>query len=367
MIVPSVDLGAQYVSIQEDLDRAIQGVLGSGRFVLGPNVSALEQEISAFLGARQAIGVGSGTDALELSLLALGLGAGDEVIVPAFSFFATAEAVMRIGATPVFADILPDTYCMDPQDAARKVTPRTRALIPVHLYGHPADMRAIQALAYEHELSVVEDNAQACGARLGDVRTGSIGDLGCLSFYPTKNLGCFGDGGMVLTSDENLAERVQMLGNHGSRTKYLPEFAGTNSRLDEIQAAVLRVKLRHLERWNDRRLEVASIYLDQLSGLSATLPIIAENCSHVFNLFVIRVQEREAVRACLEAGGVASAVYYPVPLPFTAACRHLGYTVGSFPTAERTSREVLAIPMFPEITDGQVDQVVSAVRAALTR
>ena len=189
MIVPSVDLGAQYVSIQEDLDRAIQGVLGSGRFVLGPNVSALEQEISAFLGARQAIGVGSGTDALELSLLALGLGAGDEVIVPAFSFFATAEAVMRIGATPVFADILPDTYCMDPQDAARKVTPRTRALIPVHLYGHPADMRAIQALAYEHELSVVEDNAQACGARLGDVRTGSIGDLGCLSFYPTKNLG----------------------------------------------------------------------------------------------------------------------------------------------------------------------------------
>lgn len=366
-MVPLLDLKARYASIRDEVDPAVLEVLGSGQFILGPKVSALEAEVAALLRSRHAIGVASGTDALELCLLGLGVGQGDEVIVPAFSFFATAEAVMRVGGTPVFADILPDTYCVDPADASRKVTSRTRALIPVHLYGHPADMGSICELAREHGLSVLEDNAQAFGARYGNTPTGGIGDAGCMSFYPTKNLGAYGDGGMVVTNDDHLADRVRMLGNHGTKTKYQPQFVGTNSRLDEVQAAVLQVMLRHLDGWNARRRQIAANYEESLSGLPVTLPVIAQDCSHTFCLYTVRVQERDDVQMLLAERGVASAVHYPIPLPLTAACRHLGYSAGDFPEAERASREALAIPIFPEMSDEQVELVASSMSAALTR
>lgn len=360
MQIPLGDLVTEYRSIQSEIDAAIRRVLESGQFILGPNVRALEQEVASYLGVPLAVGVGSGTDALVLALRALGIGPGDEVIVPAYTFFATAEAVMLAGARPVFVDVEPDSYCLDTRQISFRLTPRTRAIIPVHLFGHPAAMDRITKIAGASGLKIIEDNAQAFGAEYKGRKTGSLGDAGCLSFFPSKNLAGYGDGGMVVCHEAGVAERVRMLRTHGWRKKYLPEMTGYNSRLDELQAAVLRVKLRHVDRWNQRRAELARRY----EGLAASgfgLPPQTRGVRHVYHLYVIRTAQRESVQARLSEQGIASAVYYPRALHLLDPFRSLGYREGDFPVAEAASRETLAIPLHPHMTEEQVDRVLSAL------
>lgn len=365
MTIPLIDLVAQYRAIQPKIDQAIRQVLESGQFILGPNVAALEEEAAGYLGVKHAVGVASGTDALVLALRALRIGPGDEVIVPAYTFFATAEAVMLVGAKPVFVDIEADTCCLNVRQVAERLTTRTKAVIPVHLYGHPADMTALLDLARSHGLKVIEDNAQAFGAECGGCKTGSLGDVGCLSFFPSKNLGAYGDGGMVVTDDGEVAEGVRMLRTHGWRKRYHPELMGYNSRLDELQAAILRVKLRHVDEWNERRRHLARRYGDQLSGLGLGVPYEAPHARHVYHLYVIRVKERDRVRRCLKDAGIACAVYYPQPLHLTEPCRPLGYPEGSFPEAEQASQEMLAIPLYPEMSEEQLQEVVARLNCAM--
>lgn len=366
MKIPLIDLAAQYRAIQPEIDTAIRQVLESGQFILGPTVAALEQEMAAYVGTKHAIGVASGTDALVLGLRALGVGAGDEVIVPTYTFFASAEAVMLVGATPVFVDIEAETYCIDVQQVAARITPRTKAIMPVHLYGHPVDMAPLQELARTHNLKLIEDNAQALGATYAGHKTGSLGDVGCISFFPSKNLGGFGDGGMVVTNDDEVAQKVRMLRTHGWRKKYYPEMLGYNSRLDTLQAAILRVKLRYLDKWNERRREFAQLYTDQLAHLNIGLPCERPHARHVYHLYIIQVNEREYIQQYLQERGVASAVYYPQPLHQTAPCQHLMAQPQQFPIAEQASRETLALPLYPEMSEEQVQYVVAVVQHALT-
>lgn len=366
MKVPLIDLVAQYHSIRGEIEHAIRGVLESGAFILGPNVAVLEAEVAAYLGVRYGVGVASGTDALLLTLRAYGIGPGDEVIVPAYTFFATAEVVSQVGATPVFVDIDPKTYCLDVTQIEGKITPRTRAIIPVHLYSHPADMAPILELARRQGLKVVEDNAQAFGAEYRGRKTGSFGDAACLSFFPSKTLGGYGDGGMVVTDDPVLAETVRKLRTHGWRTKYQPEVIGYNSRLDELQAAILRVKLRYLDGWNKRRREIAEQYRGLLAGSGVELPWEAPYARHVYHLYIVRLKERKAVQYHLKSLGIASAIYYPLPLHLVEPYRRGGYGPGAFPEAERAAQETLAIPVYGEMTDDQIEAVASAVRDALT-
>ena len=365
MSIPLIDLVAQYRTIQPEIDEAIRQVMGSGRFILGPNVAALEQEVAAYLGVKHAVGIASGTDALVLALRALGIGPGDEVIVPTYTFFATAEAVMLVGAAPVFVDIEPETCCLDVRQVAERITAQTKAIIPVHLYGHPADMTPLLELTQAYGVKVIEDNAQAFGAEYGGRKTASLGDVGCLSFFPSKNLGAYGDGGMVVANDGEAAERVRMLRTHGWRKKYYPEVTGYNSRLDELQAAILRVKLRHVDGWNERRRDLARQYTEQLSSLGVGVPYDAPYATHVYHLYVIRVKGRDRVQRYLKEAGIASGVYYPQPLHLTEPCRPLGYEEGGFPVAEQASQETLAIPLYPEMSDEQLHSVVVALERAL--
>jgi dTDP-4-amino-4,6-dideoxygalactose transaminase len=365
-MIPLVDLVAQYHDIQPEIDAAVREVLESGHFILGPNVAALEAEIAAYLGVEYAVGVASGTDALVLALRALRIGRSDEVIVPAYSFFATAGAVLTVGARPVFVDIDPHTYCLNVQQVAEKITPATRAVIPVHLYGHPADMAPLIELAKSHGLSLIEDNAQAIGAVYHGSKTGGLGDIACLSFFPSKNLGGYGDAGMVVTRHPELAERVRQLRTHGWKKKYYPEELGYNSRLDELQAAILRVKLRHLEAWNEIRRGLAEAYRQRLSGLPISLPIEAPGCRHVYHVFVIRVGNRNQVQAALRAQGIASEIYYPQPLHLTQPCHELGHHPGDFPVAEQASLQTLAIPLYPELDADRQEQVVRALQSLST-
>lgn len=364
MTIPLVDLVAQYHAIQAEIDAAIRDVLERGVFILGPSVAALEAEIAAYLGARYAVGVASGTDALVLTLRALGIGRGDEVLVPAYTFFATAEAVSLCGAHPVFVDVDPQTYGLQPTQLEARVTSRTRAIVPVHLYGHPVDMDPVLAFAAPRGLKVVEDNAQAIGATYRGRKTGTLGDAGCLSFFPSKNLGAYGDGGMVVTNDMALAETVRRLRTHGWEHKYYPETIGTNSRLDELQAAVLRVKLRHLERWTEARRRIAQRYRELLNGEVVGLPHEASYATHVYHLFVIRVAAREAVRRWLAELGIASAVYYPLPVHRLSPYRE-HVPEGACPEADRAAEETLAIPLYPEMTDDVVRTVAAAVGEAV--
>ena len=365
MKIPLIDVAAQYRNIRDEIDRAIHEVLDSGTFILGPNVAAFEREVAAYLGVSHAVGVASGTDALLLTLRAYGIGPEDEVIVPAYTFFATAEAVSQCGATPVFVDIDPKTYCIDVSQVEARITPRTKAIIPVHLYGHPADMSTILDIAKRRRLKIVEDNAQAMGAECKGRKTGSLGDAGCLSFFPSKNLGGYGDGGMVVTDDPALDETVRKLRTHGWRTKYHPEMIGFNSRLDELQAAVLRVKLRHLDGWNARRREVAVTYRSLLADSGIALPWEAPYAKHVYHLYIVRVKERHAVQEHLRTLGIASGIYYPLPLHLVEAYRHLGYAPGTFPEAERAAQETLAIPLYPEMEDDEIEAVAAGVKEAL--
>jgi len=361
--VPFVDLAAQYRDLAHEMRPALDDVLGSTHFILGETVSRFEQEFAAWLGAKHAVGVGTGLDALRLALLGSGIGTGDEVIIPANTFIATAFAVSAVGARPVPVDCLEETHQIDPARIPAAITSRTKAIIPVHLYGHPADMDRIGPIARSHGLAVIEDAAQAHGARLHGRACGTFGQAGCFSFYPAKNLGAYGDGGCVVTDDAALAERLRRLRNYGQQAKNEHVLVGGNSRLDSMQAAVLRVKLRHLDAWNARRAAHAARYAALLPGDGLVLPTTQPGATHVFHLFVLRTRAREALRAHLEQAGIETGVHYPVPPHLQPAYAGLGYGPGSFPVAERLAREVMSLPMFPELTEDQLQRVASAIRS----
>ena len=361
-MIPLVDLTAQYHSMKEEIDAAVHATLESGHFILGPTVAGFEESIAAYLGVEHAIGLASGTDALVLALRALDIGAGDEVIIPAYTFFATAGTVMSVGATPVFVDIDPISYQIDAAQIQKRITAKTKAIIPVHLYGHPTDMDPILELARTHALKVIEDNAQAFGSTYRGRKTGTMGDIGCLSFFPTKNLGAYGDGGMVVTNDAALAERMRMLRTHGWKKKYYSEEVGYNSRLDALQAAILQAKLPYVDTWNDRRRALAHRYRERLAPLGVTVPVECEWGRHVYHLYIIRSEQRPELQAFLKEKGIASEVYYPLPPHLSRPCQRLGYREGDFPHAEQASQETLALPLYPELTFEQQDQVIAAVQ-----
>jgi dTDP-4-amino-4,6-dideoxygalactose transaminase len=365
--VPALDLKAQYQSIRIEIDAVVRRVIESQYFILGPDVSDFEADAAAYCGARHAVGCASGSDALLLPLMALGIGPGDEVVTTPYSFFATAGAVWRTGARPVFVDIEPDTYNIDPSKLEAAITPRTRAIIPVHLYGQTADMDPINAIAARHGISVLEDAAQAIGARYGDRRAGTLGHSAAFSFYPSKNLGGFGDAGMVTTDDMALAKQVARLRVHGMEPKYHHHEVGFNSRIDALQAAVLRVKLRHLDTWTEGRRDVAARYraLFGEDGLDAavTLPIEREGYYHVYNQFVVRVPSasRDSLRAHLTTRKIGTEIYYPIPLHLQVCFASLGHKPGDFPISEAAALETIALPMYPELTDEALRHVVSSI------
>jgi dTDP-4-amino-4,6-dideoxygalactose transaminase len=361
-----LDLKAQYASIRDEVRSAIDRVLESQQFILGPEVESLEREIAGYCACSYGTGVSSGTDALLVALMAIDLKPGDEVITTPYSFFATAGAIARLGAKPVFADIDRKTYNIDPAEIEAKISERTRAIIPVHLFGQMADMPAIAEIAYRHSLYVIEDAAQAIGAEWHGRRAGSIGHFGCLSFYPSKNLGGFGDGGMVLTNDRHLAERVRLLRNHGFHKKYHSEILGGNFRLDELQAAVLRVKLKYLDVWTEGRRRNAAFYRESLvkSG-SVELPHESPNSRHIYNQFVIRSMRRDELMAHLKNQGIGCEIYYPEPLHLQSCFRDLGFKNGDFPASETASSESLALPIYPELTLEMIRTVVRAISNSL--
>jgi dTDP-4-amino-4,6-dideoxygalactose transaminase len=361
--IPILDLRAQYHSIKREVDTAVGGVLESGSFILGPNVKALEQEIARICGCGHGIGMASGTDALRLALDALQIGPGDEVITTPFTFVATANTVSRAGATPVFVDIDPRTFNIDPTRIEAAITKRTRAIVPVHLYGQPCDMKPIMELADAHRLAVIEDSAQAIGATYDGQPVSSFGVIGCFSFYPTKNLGAYGDAGMAVTCSDEIASLLDVLRRHGGRVKYYHERIGYNSRLDEMQAAILRVKLRHLDEWTSARRRVAARYDELLAGTPVATPYQAPNIKHVFHQYTIRTPRRDELEIFLRGKGIGTMIYYPVPLHLQQIYAGLGLGPGSLPEAERAAQEVLSLPIYPELTDGQIEEVAAAIRA----
>ena len=367
--VPLLDLQAQYAPLREDILAAVTSVCDSQRFILGPEVSALESELAALIGVDHAVGVSSGTDALLLALMALDVGPGDEVVTTTYSFFATAGAIVRLGARPVLVDIDPVTYNIDPTAMEAAITPRTKALLPVHLYGLCADMDAILAVAQRHGVPVIEDAAQAIGATYRGRGAGSMGAVGCFSFFPSKNLGAFGDAGLVTTNDAALAARARLLRVHGMEPKYYHHVVGGNFRIDALQAAVLRVKAPHLAGWTAGRRTNAARYVDLFHecGLAdrVTLPTIPEGRGHIFNQFVVRLPHRDAVKAALDAQQIGNEIYYPVPFHQQPCFANLGYAAGAFPHAERAASETLALPVYAELTAVQQARVVRAIADAL--
>ncbi|HEX5556456.1 MAG TPA: DegT/DnrJ/EryC1/StrS family aminotransferase [Gaiellales bacterium] len=364
MPVPLMDIRGQYADLLDEVKRSVCEVIDSGRFILGPNMRALEEEIAAATGAGHAVAVGNGTDALVLSLEALGIGAGDEVITTAYTFYATAEAIARVGAAPVFADIDPVTFNLDPRAAEAAVTERTRAIVAVHLYGGPADMPGLREVAGRHGLALIEDAAQAFGAAVNRRGAGSLGDLATFSFFPTKNFPAFGDAGMVVSGSADLAERVRLLRFHGSREKRRFELVGTNSRMDEIQAAVLRRFLPEVAGWNAGRRAAADRYRALGLGDLVELPSEAPGARHVYHLYVVRAAARNDLARALSEAGIGCRAYYDVPLHLQPVFAHLGYRRGDLPETERASDEGLALPMFPTLDEAAQTEVVAAVRAA---
>jgi dTDP-4-amino-4,6-dideoxygalactose transaminase len=366
MRVPAADLRAQHVTLRDELIAAFERVLDSSGFVNGPEVAAFERDFAAYCEVAHALGVANGTDALMLALRALGVGVGDRVAVPAFTFAATAEAVYHVGARPLLVDIDPQTFTLDPE-ALRRAThahANVRAIIAVHLYGQPAAMDDIRAVASELGAAVIEDAAQAHGARYRGRRTGGLGAIACFSFYPTKNLGALGDAGAVTTNDVQLAARITQLRDHGQDGKYIHSVVGFNSRLDGIQAAALRVKLRYVDRWNARRQALAALYRTGLRDVPGiTPPVVAADREHVYHLFVVRCRERDRLRKHLDAVGISTGVHYPLPLHLQAAFADLGHQTGDFPAAEAAAREVLALPLYPELSEEAVAGVCGAVRS----
>jgi len=362
MNVPELALTRQYVEIAEEAEQAFAQVLSTQRFASGPRVAELEERLASYCQTRFAVGVASGTDALLVALLTLGVGPGDEVITSPFTFFATAGAIHRVGARPVFVDIRADTFNLNPELVPAAVTERTRALLPVHLYGQVADMDPLLALARGRDLPVIEDAAQAVGATYRGRRAGSFGRAACLSFYPTKNLGAYGEAGMLLTSEGAVADRARLLRNHGMTQQYLHHCVGFNSRMDELQAAILLVKLRHLEVWNGARRERAATYAKLLAGVPEVVPpAVDPRCEHIFHQYVIRAPRRDALLAHLRGHGVGARVFYPFPLHLQPCFAGLGYREGDFPEAERAAREVLALPLYPELQTEEQEYVVETL------
>lgn len=371
MQVPLLDLAAQYAPIRDAVVEAVTRVVDTQKFILGPEVEAFEAEAAAYLGAKHAIGVTSGTDALLVAMMALEIGAGDEVIVPTYSFFATAGCVSRLGATPVLVDIDPVTYNLDVEAVRRAITPRTKAIIPVHLYGQAAEMTELLALACAHGLQVIEDAAQALGATYGGQALGTLGRFGCFSFYPSKNLGAAGDAGLVTVNDDEMAARVRLLRVHGAQRTYHHEKVGGNFRMAALQAAVLRVKLPHLDTWTDARRRNADRYRTLFAELGAALPVQLPverpGRRHIYNQFVIRADRRDALRDHLRAHGVGCEIYYPVPFHLQPCFAELGVPEGALPISERAARETLALPIYSELTEAQQRYVVETIAAFYAR
>jgi len=363
MQIPFLDLKANYSSIKAEIDEAIHRTLESGWFILGKEVEAFETEFAAYCGVKQCIGVGNGLEALHLILRGYGIGAGDEVIIPANTYIATALAVSYAGATPVLVDADERTYNIDVTKIEAAITRRTKAIMPVHLYGQPADMEPICTLARKYNLKVIEDNAQAHGAMYKGKRTGNLGDAAGVSFYPSKNLGAFGDGGAILTNDDVLAEKVRKIRNYGQRTRYYNDDKGFNSRLDEIQAAILRVKLKYLERWIEHRRRLARKYVELLDGCDLVLPQTLPETAPVYHLFVIRHPRRDALQAHLNQNGIGTLIHYPVPLYLQGAYADLNLPRGAFPVTETLASEVLSLPLYPEMSEEMVRQVTACIRS----
>jgi dTDP-4-amino-4,6-dideoxygalactose transaminase len=364
-VIPYADLQTQYRSLKPEIDAAVLRVLDSAQFILGDEVVAFEREFSEYCGAGETVALNSGTSALHVALLAAGVEPGDEVITVPFTFVATAAAIIYANAKPVFVDIDAETYCMDPAQIERAITPRTKAIMPVHLYGHPADMDPILAIAKRHNLVVIEDAAQAHGARYKGMPCGSMGELAGFSFYPGKNLGAYGEGGAAVTSDPAFARTMRLLRSWGEERRYEHTLKGFNYRMDGIQGAILRVKLRHLERWTELRRARAAEYQRLLAGSEVITPVEKPDCRHVYHVYAVRVANRDGVRAQLQAQGIQTGVHYPIPVHLQPAYRDLGYRAGAFPVAEQVASDVLSLPLFPEMTTAQVEEVAAAVRAAV--
>ena len=362
MTVPLLDLKAQYADIRRDVDDAVRRVMESARFIGGPEVAALEEEVARYSQCAHGVGCASGTDALLLSLRALGVGPGDEVVTSAYSFFASAGVVANVGATPVFVDIDPRTYNLDPPRLEAAVTPRTKAVIAVDLYGQCCDLAAVRSVCDKHHVWLIEDAAQAIGSEWEGKRAGSIADFGCFSFFPSKNLGGAGDGGMIVSQAPERADRARLLREHGARPKYHHTLVGTNSRLDALQAAILRVKLRHLDRWSEARARNAALYNQLFEGSRVGRPFHDPRTRHIYNQYVVRLQKRDEVRQHLADRGIGSEIYYPVPLHVQKCFAMLGYKPGDMPNAEAAAQETLALPIYPELTEDQIRYVAATVR-----
>ncbi|MDP2166706.1 MAG: DegT/DnrJ/EryC1/StrS family aminotransferase [Thermodesulfovibrionales bacterium] len=368
-MIPMVDLKKQFNDIREEVMDALKDILEGTQFILGPKVRELEEKIAGYHGVKEAVGVASGTDALHLSLKVLGIGEGDEVITTPFTFFATVEAILYVGAKPVFADIEPDTFNLNASEVEKKITKKTKAVIPVHMFGHPADMEKIREAASRHNLKVIEDCAQSFGASIAGRKTGSLGDAGCFSFYPTKNLGAYGDGGMIILNDKGAAEEARSLRNHGSKGGYIHGSVGFNSRLDEIQAGILLVKFKRIDDYNLKRRQKAALYTKLLSGKGCeplgkvTCPSERPGAYHVYHQYTVTSPKRDELQAVLKENGISSTVYYPVPMHLQEALRGFGYKEGDFPAAERAAREVLSLPIYPELEDFDIGRIAGILNS----
>jgi len=363
-MIPFVDLKAQYENLKPEIDQAVSDVLASGWYILGPQVSAFEQEFAAYCGVKHGIAVASGTEALQIALTAGGLSDGNEVITVPNTAVPTVAAIEAAGCRPVFVDICPDTFLMDVTLLEEAITTKTKAIIPVHLYGQAVDMDPLLAIAKKHKLLVIEDCAQATGALYKGKRVGSLGDMGCFSFYPTKNLGALGDAGMVVTNNIDFAEAVRLIRSYGERKKYVNDRKGINSRMDDLQAAVLRIKLKHVDQWNQQRQEKAALYLRSLPDVAEiTLPVTGDQRDHVYHLFVIRTAQRETLQAYLQEKGISTAIHYPLPIHYQAAYQDLGYQKGDFPVAEACSQEIMSLPLYPELEEASIEKVIKSIKA----
>ncbi len=365
--IQMVDVVGQYRRIQKDVDEAVRKVFDSGRFILGPEVAELESQIAKYLGSKYAVGCASGTDALQIAMMALGIGPGDEVITTPFSFVATTETIALLGARPVYLDIYPDTFNINPEKLEKAITARTKAIIPVHLYGQAAMMDPILKVARSHGIPVIEDSAQALGATYKGTKVCTLGDIGCISFFPSKNLGCFGDGGMMVTDNAELGEKMKVIVSHGSKTRYHHDVLGVNSRLDTIQAAILSVKLRYLDEWNVARRRFADAYDSLLRGVPVVVPLRSADCTHIFHQYTIRAKDRDRLAASLAERKIPHGIYYPIPLHLQKAFAVPGTGVGAFPEAERAAREVLSLPMHTELTDEQLQLVTKTIKEFYAR
>jgi dTDP-4-amino-4,6-dideoxygalactose transaminase len=363
MSVPLLDLKAQYAAIANEIEPVIKEVCQSQYFILGPQVNKFEQAVAAYCGSKYAVGVSSGSDALLVSLMALDIKPGDEVITTPFTFFATAGSIVRTGATPVFVDVDPDSFNIDPKLIEKSITPRTKAIMPVHLFGQVAQMKPIMELAEKHKLAVIEDACQSIGARQDGISCGNFGDFGCFSFFPSKNLGCFGDGGLVTTNNEEMAKKLMLLRDHGQNPRYFYKMIGGNFRLDALQAAVLGVKLKYLESWSAKRRANAAIYDRLFAGSVVKTPKIEANNQSIYNQYTVCIPDRDQLLAYLGQKQIGAAVYYPVPLHLQQCFQDLGYKAGDFPVTEKLCSSVLSLPVFPELSNEQIHEVADAIKA----